>query len=300
MNLRIISPENYKIIQSRQSNPTNNEQISRLLSETEYGYDEQYRLAAVEYGDTTHQGTPNADGTVSAGNAGYTFDAMGNRLTRLDNGTPGNLTAARTLDVYGAERGSGAASTATSRQGFVGSLGHTTDSETGGLVYMRARYMDATTGRFISQDPKQDGVNWFVYTSNNPVNRIDADGQLDWKDIAELIGIPVGGVSLAKLAFRYFVGKTVSEACAALDTYGRKLIQQGATLQLEAAALEPAALAANGAEAYVAEVDIRCQQFELSQQGITRIFTGSTLRLVAALLEDGLGKFGLLPESKIK
>lgn len=41
---------------------------------------------------------------------------------------------------------------------------------------MRARYMDPVTGRFISQDPAKNGVNWFSYCGNNPVNAIDQTG----------------------------------------------------------------------------------------------------------------------------
>ena len=104
----------------------------------------------------------------------YVFDGLGSVVGEVD--PNGNLTAARTLDVYGAERGSGGASTASSKQGFVGSLGHTTDAETGGLVYMRARYMDTATGRFVSEDPSCDGINWFVYCDNNPVNMTDSNG----------------------------------------------------------------------------------------------------------------------------
>lgn len=55
------------------------------------------------------------------------------------------------------------------------------DAETG-LIYLRARYYDTDIGRFISEDPIRDGLNWYVYCGNNPVNRIDPNGE-DWKDI---------------------------------------------------------------------------------------------------------------------
>ena len=43
------------------------------------------------------------------------------------------------------------------------------------LYYMRARYMDAITGRFVSEDPVWHR-NLYVYAENNPVDFIDPDG----------------------------------------------------------------------------------------------------------------------------
>jgi RHS repeat-associated protein len=57
----------------------------------------------------------------------------------------------------------------------VGSLGHESDANTG-LIYMRARYMDPVLGRFLSEDPSEDGVNWFVYCGDEPVNHTDKTG----------------------------------------------------------------------------------------------------------------------------
>ena len=49
------------------------------------------------------------------------------------------------------------------------------DAETG-YIYLRARYYDVKDGRFISEDPAKDGLNWYVYCGNNPVNFIDPSG----------------------------------------------------------------------------------------------------------------------------
>ena len=43
------------------------------------------------------------------------------------------------------------------------------DEETG-MTYLRARYYDPSIGRFISEDPVKDGMNWYVYCANDPVN----------------------------------------------------------------------------------------------------------------------------------
>jgi len=56
------------------------------------------------------------------------------------------------------------------------------DSETG-LYYYRARYYDATVGRFTSEDPIEfaGGINHYVYTLNNPIRFTDPYG-LDVRD----------------------------------------------------------------------------------------------------------------------
>jgi len=60
------------------------------------------------------------------------------------------------------------------------------DDETN-LYYFNARYYDATIGRFINVDPIQDGLNWYVYCNNNPMNRADPTGLQDWKSINAMI-----------------------------------------------------------------------------------------------------------------
>ena len=50
------------------------------------------------------------------------------------------------------------------------------DSETG-LIYLRNRYYDSSTGRFITEDPAKDGVNWYSYCGGDPVNFVDPTGE---------------------------------------------------------------------------------------------------------------------------
>ena len=45
-----------------------------------------------------------------------------------------------------------------------------------GDYYYNARWYDAGTGRFISEDPARDGQNWFNYVSNNPLKFVDPTG----------------------------------------------------------------------------------------------------------------------------
>ncbi len=125
--------------------------------------------------DTQAEGTYTDSGGVQhpAGKTRwYVYDGLGSVVGEVD--PSGNITSSGTFDVYGAKR-SGGTGTATSRQGFVGSLGHVSDAETG-LVYMRARYYDPNVGRFVSEDPMMNGVNWFAYCGSNPVNNTDSTG----------------------------------------------------------------------------------------------------------------------------
>lgn len=45
-----------------------------------------------------------------------------------------------------------------------------------GLYYFGARFYDPKLGRFINQDPARDGLNWYMYCSNNPLRYIDPTG----------------------------------------------------------------------------------------------------------------------------
>ncbi len=105
----------------------------------------------------------------------YCYDGLGSVLGEVN--TTGTLTATRSYDVYGSVRTN--AGTSTSKHKFCGQLGHPSEDETG-LIYMRARYMDPVTGRFVSQDPGRQGENWLLYCNNNPINATDDTGQR-WK-----------------------------------------------------------------------------------------------------------------------
>ena len=43
-------------------------------------------------------------------------------------------------------------------------------------IYLRARYYDTTTGRFLTEDPIRDGMNWYGYCAGNPVRFTDPTG----------------------------------------------------------------------------------------------------------------------------
>ena len=86
---------------------------------------------------------------------------------------------------------------------------------------MRARYMDTSTGRFVSEDASGNGTNWFVYCSNNPVNRTDVTGNSDapaWLQCCfglALFGGYNGGVMATGMAFQACFTKDYAFAAAA-------------------------------------------------------------------------------------
>ena len=88
---------------------------------------------------------------------------------------------AQSYDAWGGVR----SGSSTEDQGYVANLGHRKDAESS-LLYMRARYYEPSTGRFVSQDPSRNEANWYVYATNDPVNRSDKDGRLS--DVA-IVGI---------------------------------------------------------------------------------------------------------------
>ena len=63
-------------------------------------------------------------------------------------------------------------------QRYCANLGHIEDDESD-LIYMRARYYEPWSGRFISEDPDKNGVNWYAYASNCPNTLVDSTGNDD-------------------------------------------------------------------------------------------------------------------------
>jgi RHS repeat-associated protein len=139
----------------------------------------------------------------------YVYDGLGCVLAEIDG--DGNTMSARVYDVYGGVRRT--AGTPTSRHGYVGQLGHSTDGESG-LTYMRARYMHPETGRFVSEDPSYSGGNWFAYANDDPVGNVDLTGEasVGWFFIGSTSAM--AGV-LAALAPGYLVGPEKAAALAA-------------------------------------------------------------------------------------
>ena len=109
--------------------------------------------------DTTGIHTTNQNGTVmsyikdSHGSVIRTADAAGNAMQEAEDRAD--------YDAFGNVYTG-------SRNTPFGYSGEYVDSESGN-IYLRNRYYNSATGRFITEDPAQDGLNWYVYAGNNPV-----------------------------------------------------------------------------------------------------------------------------------
>lgn len=125
------------------------------------------------------------------------YDGHGNMIATLGQtqGSPYySLADQRSYDVWGSVRSG--STTGDPKQRYCANLGHVQDDESG-LIYMRARYYEPWSGRFISQDPTLFGHNWFSYARNDPMSYADANGQ-SWTNI-------LGG-ALAALGMMYAAG----------------------------------------------------------------------------------------------
>jgi RHS repeat-associated protein len=135
------------------------------------------------------------------------YDGHGNNVgSLLKNGASFTVADEKTYDAWGALRSGGG----TDKGKHCANLGHKQDDESG-LVYMRARYYEPTSGRFVSQDIQKQGRNWFNYCGNKPISRVDVSGNT-WADEADLqthlseagffgaIGMMIVGAMSSKLA----------------------------------------------------------------------------------------------------
>jgi RHS repeat-associated protein len=73
-------------------------------------------------------------------------------------------------DAFGVERNPDPADTNPWRY-----CGEYFDKETGS-IYLRARYYNPVLGRFRTEDPIRDGLNWYVYAGDNPLFYLDPFG----------------------------------------------------------------------------------------------------------------------------
>lgn len=100
----------------------------------------------------------------------------------------GVLTATADYDVFGAIRAS------TGTQSLFAFTGEQRDPETG-FTFLRARYLDPTTGRFTQADtiqpnaPGTQGWNLYSYVANNPTTWVDPSGRISGDAVAAGVAI---------------------------------------------------------------------------------------------------------------
>ncbi|HMS55767.1 MAG TPA: RHS repeat-associated core domain-containing protein [Fimbriimonadaceae bacterium] len=147
------------------------------------------------------------------------YDGHGNQIATLArSGSSFALDNERLFDAWGVVKTGASSGGPTNR--FVASIGHQQGDESG-LIYMRARYYETWTGRFVSEDPAMAGLNWFVYCSNDPVNRTDRSGAVDdWSVVCLMMGtafavfawdsMNVFGAAITKFALKSAVRTAIS------------------------------------------------------------------------------------------
>jgi RHS repeat-associated protein len=98
------------------------------------------------------------------------------------------------------------------------------DSETN-LYYYRARYYDASTGRFLAEDPIsfKGGANFYRYVKNNPVNLVDPFGLNPgavpwwWWILDNPISIPIITVGAGGAAIIISIGEGILAPATGID-----------------------------------------------------------------------------------
>ena len=116
-------------------------------------------------------------GAFSTTNLALIADRQGSTLAAMQpNGSQETMASYYSRDPFGKLEGaSGTGSNINTQTGFTGA---STPNQTGGFVYMRNRWYDPQTGRFLTQDPigLAGGINLYAYAGNNPVAFADPFG----------------------------------------------------------------------------------------------------------------------------
>ena len=154
---------------------------------------------------------------VVTGSGTTTFARDGAMSVRAELGGSGSVNASFRFRVYGATSQSSGASAPT----YLGFAGQLVDQS--GLYYMRARWYDATQGRFVSRDPRwpiaggSQELNVYAYARNNPVRFADPTG------LAATTGSDGGACMDINCAKRVPYNKTTTQAAdrAGIDLPGR-------------------------------------------------------------------------------
>lgn len=96
------------------------------------------------------------------------------------------VSASRLYDAFGNVLSS--AGTWTSPFGNAGQFGYQEDLDSE-FKLLGHRYLDSSTGRFLTRDPIKDGRNWYGYCENNPLASVDPIGLMT---AAALLPIALG------------------------------------------------------------------------------------------------------------
>ena len=157
----------------------------------------------------------------------YHFDASGN--TRAITDESGTISAAYAYDPFG-NKVSSETDDLKNPYTFVGAYGVTDEND--GLYFMRYRYYDACTARFIQKDPigYSNELNLYRYVGNNPLNYIDPSGTsaLALALVLSIIGLTVAGYTIVtktkNYAENYLVVKSLDAVLKGIPAEERQKI----------------------------------------------------------------------------
>ncbi|MFH1824477.1 MAG: RHS repeat-associated core domain-containing protein, partial [Candidatus Firestonebacteria bacterium] len=121
----------------------------------------------------------------------YLYDNIGNTVATVN--WDGTVNTRYEYDAFGHVRSETPSGDTRNKNKFVGGHGIVDDSADDGLIYMRARYYDSETGRFISRDPiegstkKPSTFNFYLYCNNSPVMDVDIYGNMSMCEFKEKV-----------------------------------------------------------------------------------------------------------------
>ena len=95
----------------------------------------------------------------------------------------GAVTRTYDYDAYGVQKNIDASDTNPFRY-----CGEYFDKESGS-IYLRSRYYEPSVGRFTTEDPIRDGLNWYAYCGGNPVKYVDITGEFPVETIIDFVSI---------------------------------------------------------------------------------------------------------------
>jgi RHS repeat-associated protein len=139
----------------------------------------------------------------------FVYDGLGSCRALVS--SSGVVVAKYDYDVYGSIRGQEGQRANSFK--YVAQIGHPTDEETG-LIYMRARYYDPEVGRFVSEDQKRAGMNFYWYADADPINNVDKTGAFSVYVLAALIYsafVPFFNNPFLRPALEDFIGLPIDQ-----------------------------------------------------------------------------------------
>jgi RHS repeat-associated protein len=157
---------------------------------------------------------------AAARNMAFIADRQGTTLAAVNpSGLRDETAAYFGRNVFGQLEGaSGTGSSSNPETGFTGA---STPNQTGGFTYLRNRWYDPQSGRFLTQDPigLAGGVNLYAYAGNNPVAYTDPFGldpcSLHDRSKCEFLKVS-GSIGVLPAGVRFKVGSATVKGSAGL------------------------------------------------------------------------------------